>query len=230
MDAQVESAIKSCITCQSHDKTAVVRTLPLQPLQGYTLPDGAWEKFAIDIVEPFDMAPADCRFAVTLVDYFSKWPEIAFIPQVTSLAVIQFLSTVFSHEGDPQELISDHDSQFMSCEFEMFLRNRGTVHRTSSVYYPRANGEIERFNRTLKDTLLTASLERKGWKEFTREFLQVYCYTPHSTTQRAPAELLHPRQLRTKPHISELHVLQHPHPRRHCGSSETCAAKIQNMH
>ncbi|KAL1256634.1 hypothetical protein QQF64_012179 [Cirrhinus molitorella] len=167
MDAQVESAIKSCITCQSHDKTAVIRTPPLQPVP---LPDGAWEKLAIDIVGPFDMAPADCRFAVTLVDYFRKWPEIAFMPQVTSLAVIQFLSTVFSRESDPQELISDHGSQFMSCEFEMFLRKRGIVHQTSSVYYPRANGEIVRFNRTLKDTLLTASLEGKGWKEFTREF------------------------------------------------------------
>lgn len=65
MDAQVKMAIKSCITCQSHDKTAVVRTPPLKPVP---LPDGAWEKLAIDIVGPFDMAPADCRFAVTLVD------------------------------------------------------------------------------------------------------------------------------------------------------------------
>ncbi|KAL1279573.1 hypothetical protein QQF64_026246 [Cirrhinus molitorella] len=102
----------------------------------------------------------------------------------------------------------------LSCEFEMFLRKRGIVHQTSSVYYPRANGEIEWFNRTLKGTLLTASLEGKGWKEFTREFLQVYRSTPHWMTQHAPAELLHAQQMRTKLHISGLQVPQHPHPRR----------------
>lgn len=75
MDAQVETAIKSCITCQTHDKSAVVCTPPLQPVP---LPDGAWEKLAIDIVGPFDKAPEECCFAVTLVDYFSKWPEIAY--------------------------------------------------------------------------------------------------------------------------------------------------------
>ncbi|KAI2648189.1 hypothetical protein H4Q32_018215 [Labeo rohita] len=226
MDAQVETAIKSCITCQSHAKTAVVRTPPLQPVP---LPNGAWDKLAIDIVGPFDMAPTDCRFAVTLVDYFSKWPEIAFMPQITSLAVIQFLSMIFSREGDPQELVSDHGSQFMSHEFEMFLRNRGIVHRTSFVYYPRANGEVEQFNHTLKHTLLTASLEGKGWKEFTRKFLQVYRSTPHSTTQCAPAELLHARQMRTKLHISGLQIPQHLHPPKMQNIVDREESRIQEM-
>lgn len=77
----------------------------------------------------------------------------------------------------------------------MFLRNRGFMHLTSSAYYPRANGEAEPFNRTLKHALLTTSLEGKGWREFTREFLQAYHATPHSTTPRSPAELLHARQM-----------------------------------
>ncbi|KAL1279280.1 hypothetical protein QQF64_025953 [Cirrhinus molitorella] len=47
-----------------------------------------WEKVAIDIMGPFDAAPADCRFVVTLVDYYSKWPEIAFVSRPTTQAVI----------------------------------------------------------------------------------------------------------------------------------------------
>lgn len=178
------------------------------------------------------MDPADCSFSVTLVDYFNKWPEIAFMPHATSSAVIQYLSTVFSHEGDPQVLISDHGPQFMSCEFEMFLRNRGIEHRTSSVYYPHANGEVEPFNRTLKHTLLTASLEGKGWKEFTRQLLQEYRSTPHSTTQRAPAKLLHAKQMHTKLHISGLQIPQHLHPPRMQNIVDRVkrAAKIQNLH
>ncbi|KAF7645164.1 hypothetical protein LDENG_00209000 [Lucifuga dentata] len=198
MDAQVEAAIKACVTCQSHDKSAITHTPPLQPVP---YPEGARVKLAIDVVGPFDKAPIDCRYAVTLIDYHSKWPEIAFAPHVTSQTVIQFLSTVFSR-GDPKELVSDNGSQFVSQEFETFLLDRGIVHRKSSVYYPRANGEIERFNHSLKDSLQTALLEGKQWKEFTRDFLHVYRATPHSTTQRSPVELMHGRHMRTKLHMA----------------------------
>ena len=172
MDAQVESTIKACTTCQSHDKLAVTRTSPLQPVP---YPTGAWEKLAIDVVGPFERAPLDCRFAITLIDYYSKWPEIAFVSQVTSHTVTVFLSTVFSREGNPKELVSDNGSQFVSQEFEAFLQDRGILHRKSSVYYPRANGEIERWNRSLKDSLQTASLEGKQWKSFVIDFLQADC-------------------------------------------------------
>ena len=86
-------------------------------------------------MEPFDSGSLDCRFAITLIDYFSKWPEIAFTSQVTSTTVIKFLSTVFSREGNPKELISDNGSQFTSQEFKTFLKNRDITHRKSAVYY-----------------------------------------------------------------------------------------------
>ena len=72
-------------------------------------------------------------FAITLIDYFSKWPEIAFISQVISTTVIKFLSTVFRREGNPQELISDNGSQFTSQEFETFLFDRHYPQEVSSV-------------------------------------------------------------------------------------------------
>ena len=53
-------------------------------------------------------------------------------------------------------------------------------HRKSAVYYPQANGEIERFNRSLKESLLTATIEGKDWKTFTTVFLQTYWATLQS--------------------------------------------------
>ncbi|CAM5113000.1 unnamed protein product [Natator depressus] len=148
MDSQTEALIKSCVTCQMHDKTAVTCTPPLQP---FPLPESAWEKVVIDIVGPFDTAPTDCRYAITLIDYFSKWPEVVFTSQISSATIIKFLSSVFSREGNPKELVSDNGSQITSLEFETFLAQRNILHRRSSLYYPQANGEIERFNRSLKE-------------------------------------------------------------------------------
>ncbi|XP_062373408.1 uncharacterized protein LOC134061671 [Sardina pilchardus] len=141
MDADVQAAIKSCVTCAQHDKTAVVRASPLNPVR---LPDSAWEKLAIDIVGPYHRAPPDCRYAITLVDYYSKWPEVAFTSEVTSATVIKFLSTVFSREGNPLELVTDNGSAFVSAEFDAFLASRDIKHCRSAVYYPQCNGEVER--------------------------------------------------------------------------------------
>ncbi|CAM5162642.1 unnamed protein product [Natator depressus] len=156
MDSQTEALIKSGVTCQLHNKTAVTCTPPLQPVP---LPESAWEKVATDIVGPFDTAPSDCHYAITLIDNFSKWPEVVFTSQISSATVIKFLSSVFSREGNPKELVSDNDSQFTSLEFETFLARRNILRRRSSLYYPQANGEIEPFNGSLKESLQTVKLE-----------------------------------------------------------------------
>ena len=201
MDAAVETAIKSCVTCTQHDKTAIVRASPLNPV---SLPNAAWEKLAVDFVGPYLRAPPDCRYAITLVDYYSKWPEVAFTSGVTSATAIKFLSTVFSREGNPIELVTDNGSAFVSAEFEAFLASRDIKHCRSSIYYPRCNGEVERWNRCLKDCLQTADIEGKPWKQFTTDFLFSYCATPHAITQVSPAELLHGRPMNTKLNIRGL--------------------------
>ncbi len=114
------------------------------------LPDGPWQ-IGIDITGPFEHATWDCHYATPLIDYYSKWTEVAFAPAVTTEVVIQFLTTVFSREGNPSYMVSDNGCQFTSHAFTNFLREREIKRLRSSVYYPRANGAIERFNRVLTD-------------------------------------------------------------------------------
>ena len=74
----------------------------MQPVE---LPDRAWSKLGIDIVGPINGAPASSRFAITMVDYFSKWVEIALTPSVEAEDVIKFLSPVWAREGYPDEIV-----------------------------------------------------------------------------------------------------------------------------
>ena len=100
--------------------------------------------------------------------------------------------------------MSDNGTQFTSAEFSNFLKQRGIVHLKSSLYYPCANGEVERFNRVLKDCLPTASIQGTPWKPFTRPFLMDYRATPNSTTGVSPSQLLHGRQMRIKLQIIDM--------------------------
>lgn len=201
LDKEVEERIKSCVTCQEHDKSQHTYSAPLQSVP---FPESPWEKVSIDITGPFVDAPHDQRFAIVVVDYHSKWPEVAFCSTVTSRTVIQMLKSLFAREGIPTHLISDNGPQFVSYEFEQFLEQHGITHCKSSLYYPRANGEVERFNRVLKSSIQNARIEGKSMKETIIELLEAYRSTPHQTTGVSPSELLHGRMLRTKLDVTNM--------------------------
>ena len=179
MDRMVEDAIHHCSACQSSDKVARTRNTPLQSVP---LPDGPWQKIGIDITGPFNTNKASCKYAIVAIDYYSKWPEIAFVSEVTSRTVITFLTQLFAREGLPSEIVSDNGVQFVSSEFEDFLKQLGISHCKASLYYPRANGEVERWNRVLKQTLQIATSQGKDWKEATLELLMPT--GPHHTKLR----------------------------------------------
>ncbi|XP_039602201.1 uncharacterized protein K02A2.6-like [Polypterus senegalus] len=195
MDTDVCTAISSCQTCQMNDKTTYPHPAPLQPTP---FSDGPWEKVALDIVGPFDTAAPDCRYALTLIDYHSKWPEVTLTSSITTANVLTFLSSIFSHHGNPTSLVTDNEVQFTSAAFAAFLEERQIKHHRSSLHYPAANGAVERFNHVLKHTIQLAIQEHYPWKAAITDFLHIYCATPHATTGVSPFELLHGRQMRTK--------------------------------
>lgn len=195
MDNLVDEIVKNCYTCQMNDKSGMTRKGPLNPVP---FPSKPWEKLGLDIVGPDMSVPENCRYAITMIDYYSKWPEVGFVTRVTSNTVIEFLCSVFSREGYPREIVTDHGVQFTSHEFEEFLRKRDIKHSFSAIYHPQANGAVERFNRVLKETLQNAHLQGENIQHAIREMLCIYRCTPHMTTGEEPSILLHGRHLRTR--------------------------------
>ncbi|CAC5396189.1 unnamed protein product [Mytilus coruscus] len=105
---------------------------------------------------------------------------------------------MFSHHGIPISLKTDNGPQFTSREFYNYLSENGVKHNRSTPYWPQANGEVERQNRTLLKAFRTANAENRDWRKEIPKFLLAYRSTPHSTTGKSPAELLFNRKIRTK--------------------------------
>ncbi|UYV78923.1 K02A2.6-like [Cordylochernes scorpioides] len=182
---------------------------------------------------PFIDTEIGFRFAITLIDYTSKWPEVFCTKKTTSKVIINFLEDVFSREGFPREIVTDNGTPFISEEFEDFLRSNGIKHIRTANYHPACNGEVENFNKTLKSTVLTAHLQHTEVKRTIQLFLREYRSSTHTVTKKTPSAVLHGRTLRTLVHVFDKEVKTKP-PEEACrqedksdSESKSCSPKLQ---
>ena len=104
------------------------------------------------------VGPVDGKFILTYIDYNSSYPEVYILKEITSREVIKALTDIFARFGFAEELVSDNGKQFISEEFEAFLKSCGIRHIRVSPYYAQSNGKLERFHRYLKKNFLSGDL------------------------------------------------------------------------
>lgn len=184
----VEERVKSCLACQ-----AATPETKREPLQMSPLPDKAWQEVSIDFAE---LSTGD--YLLVISDDYSRYPVVEILRSLTARTVIPKLDKVFSEFGIPEIVKSDNGPPFNSNAFETFANDLGFIHRKITPLWPRANGEVERFMRTVKKIVKIALTEQKPWREELSTFLRNYRATPHSTTGKAPATALFNRPVRIK--------------------------------
>ena len=179
----IEEYIKNCETCCRHQRPRV------EPLLPSKLPATPWQKVGMDLFE-WRQSPY-----LLVVDYYSRYIEIAKLTTTTSTGVINHLKSIFARHGIPQTIVSDNGPQFSSSQFSQFTKEFHIHHVTSSPCYLQANGEAERAVQTVKGLL--------NRSEDPYMALLAYRSTPLKQGY-SPAELLMGRLIRTTlPVISE---------------------------
>ena len=71
---------------------------------------------------------------LVVVDYYSKWSEIAFRTKTDAGTVIKCLESMFHTHGLPEALRSDNGPPFASREFEGFLEYLAIDHKKGIAY------------------------------------------------------------------------------------------------
>ena len=189
MDRDAERRCAECYGCQ-----LVTKNVPPPPVKPTMLPKQPWEEVAVDLMGPLPSR----EHLLVLVDYFSRWMEVDVIRTTSSETIIHCLDAQFARHGLPRGLRTDNGSNLVSREIEEYLKEMGIEHHYTTPLWPRANGEVERQNRSLLKSVRAAHAEGKNWREELNRFLLAYRSTPHSTTGKSLAELLFRRRLTTK--------------------------------
>ena len=189
MDSDAEKVCKSCHGCQ-----VVGPYSPPEPMQRSEPPTGPWQDLAIDLLGPLPSG----ENVLVVVDYFSRFYEIAVMRSTTTRKIIEAVSPMIARHGVPFSIKSDNGPQFVSGEFAEFLKEFGIEHRRSPPLWPQANGEVEAQNRSLLKTMKVAQAEGKDLKQELLKFLLAYRSTPQVTTGQSPAKLMFGRELKTK--------------------------------
>jgi hypothetical protein len=73
---------------------------------------------------------------------------------------------------------------------QLIILQQNVKHQFITPYWPRANGEVERFMRCLNKLFRTIKVEKKIIKVELQSFLRNNRSTPHSTSGPSPASLL----------------------------------------
>ncbi|GFS12727.1 Pol polyprotein, partial [Elysia marginata] len=107
-----------------------------EPMNSHAIPDRPWDKLGADI---FHFGGHDY---LLIVDYFSKFPEIARLSNKATSGVITVLRPMLARHGIPDEMIVDNNP-FNSFEMHKFARDWNFKITTSSPAYAQSNGQSE---------------------------------------------------------------------------------------
>ena len=144
---------------------------------------------------------------LVMIDKYSRYSEVEIVQGTSAEAVVPHIDRVFSTHGFPDTVQTDGGPPFNGTEshlYQQYMRWAGVETKIVTPDHPEANGLAENFMKTIKKLWHTAIVEKKNPKQELYKFLRNYRATPHSSTKRAPAELLFNREIKVRlPQVSK---------------------------
>ena len=143
------------------------------------LPKRPWETVEIDFCGPFP----NHEYALVVTDQYSRYPEVEFVQSTSLQPTRRKLKKIFETYGVPKKVQTDNGPPFNSKEFKEFAAETGFQHKTITPRHPKAQGQVEGFNKLVNKSAVIANQESIDVKEATYDILQAYRSTPHPATK-----------------------------------------------
>ena len=187
----IKKYVESCDACQRRGR-------PRRNNELYPIPENSpFYQIGIDIVGPLPRTQRQKKYIVTAMDYLTKWPEARALTEATAEKVADFIyEQIICQHGCPQIILTDRGTHFNNNMVDQLLKKFKIKHLLSTPYHPQTNGLVERFNRTLCESLAKLSDKTNDWDLFIAPVLFAYRTTKHSITKIEPFFMVYGRSTR----------------------------------
>ena len=150
MGKAVAEYVASCDVCSRSKKTDKYGRTPMKEYQA----GAPMERVHIDFLGPLPKTPRGNEHILMMVDQFTKWVECVPLPsQTAEVTAKAAVDNFFSRFGCPFQIFSDQGRNFESKLFTA-LCDALRIHKSRTTpYRPSANGQAERYNRSLMDAI-----------------------------------------------------------------------------
>lgn len=203
----VKKYVRACIPCAYSKQSGGKKPGFLHPIPK---PDVPFHSLHIDHLGPFVKSKRGNTYILGVIDSFTKFIILRAVKNTKSKTSINVLKDVFSLFGTPKILISDRGTSFTSKEFQTFVKENGIKHTLNAVATPRANGQIERYNRSILSSLvaLCHDGDDRHWDTHVPKVQWSLNNTINRSTGKSPTEIFfgRPSVNVTEGHLHELNA------------------------
>lgn len=185
----IKKYVRACIPCAHAKQPGGKKQGFLHPIPKPNVP---FQCLHMDHLGPFIKSKRGNLYILGIIDSFTKFIILRAVKNTKSRTTIAVLRDVFALFGTPGQLISDRGTSFTSNEFKAYIASIGIKHTLNAVATPRANGQIERYNRSILASL-TAMCHNDDDRDWDIKVSQVQWSlnnTINQGTGKSPTEII----------------------------------------
>lgn len=155
MSTFIKKYVKSCLECAYAKSSGGKKPGYLHPIEKVDTP---FDTVHVDHVGPFVRSSRGNMHILVIIDAYTRYIYLKPVRNTKSHITIRVFREYFAIFGVPRRIISDRGTSFTSNSFKKFVAEKGIKHVLNAVATPRANGQVERYNKTLVDALTAKSV------------------------------------------------------------------------
>ena len=135
--------VKSCKVCNQNKKAHINPRAAVTKFHAGC----PMERIHLDILGPFNVSESGNRYVLMMIDQFSKWIEMAALPEQSALLIAQkFVVHFIVTFGCPLEVHTDQGRNFDGNLFKAMCDILEIAKTRTTPYHPSSNGQVERYN------------------------------------------------------------------------------------
>lgn len=170
---------------ESNQLTKVKRPKKFNSIIGYYPGD----VYQIDIIVYTRFEIHNYKYILVVIDVYSRFVQVRPMTNRNNETINKNILDIFEDMGAPYRIQSDNE--FNTIEFNKILKELDIKATYSDPDEINKNAIVERFNRTLENSLLKYRLvfKKYNWYKYIYDIVDIYNKTEHSTTKNTPLKI-----------------------------------------